>query len=183
MTRIVSRSYNSFADAETAVSRLEAAGVSSDDISFIGSGSAKIADDAAAGAEVGGAVGAGAGLLLGLAALPVPGIGPVLAAGWVFGNLAAGATAGLAAGSLIGAMVGAGVSDDDAHYFAETVRRGGAVVTVRTSDSHAPVIEKIMDGAEPIDAAQRRAEYAREGWRRFDEGAGPYSKPAWSELS
>ena len=183
MTRIISRSYDNFADAETAVARLEAAGVSSDDISFISSSTAKVADDAAAGAEVGGAVGAGAGLLLGLAALPIPGVGPVLAAGWIFGNLAVGATAGVAAGSLIGAMVGAGVSDEDAHYFAETVRRGGAVVAVRASDSHVPAIEKIMDGADPIDAVQRRAEYAREGWTRFDERAGPYSRPAWFEMS
>lgn len=183
MVRIVTRSYESHADAETAVTRLETAGVSPDDISLIGHRGGKVADEVAVGAEVGGAVGSGAGLLAGLAALPIPGVGPVLAAGWVFGTLAAGATAGAAAGGLIGAMVGAGFSDDEAHYLAETIRRGGAAVAVRTSESHAPAIEKIMDGAEPIDAAQRRAAYEREGWTRFDEGASPYSPRTWSEVS
>jgi len=183
MARTVTRSYENYADAETAVTRLEAAGLSSDDISIIGYHTAKVADDVAIGAEIGGAVGSGAGLLAGLAALPVPGVGPVLAAGWIFGTLAVGATAGATAGSLIGAMAGAGFSDDDAHYLAETIRRGGAVVAVRTSDSHAPAIEKIMDGAGPINAELRRAEYEREGWTGFNEQAGPYAPPAWSELS
>lgn len=183
MVQTVTRSYENHVDAETAVTWLETAGVASDDISIISHQQAKIADEAATGAEVGGAVGGGAGLLAGLAALPVPGIGPVLAAGWIFGTLAVGATAGVAAGSLIGAMTGAGFSDDESHYLAETVRRGGAVVSVRTSDSHASAIEKIMDGAEPIDAALRRAEYQRAGWTRFDEQAGPYTPKTWSELS
>lgn len=121
--------------------------------------------------------------MAGLASLPIPGVGPVLAAGWIFGTLAVGATAGAAAGSLIGALTGAGFSDDEANYLAETVRRGGAVVSVRVTDSHVPAIEKIMDGADPIDADLRRAEYQSEGWTRFDEQAGPYRKSAWSELT
>lgn len=161
----------------------EAAGLSSDDISILSNDAGDLARDAARGAEIGGAVGGGAGLLAGLAALPIPGIGPVVAAGWIFGTLAVGATAGAAAGSLIGAMTSAGLSDDEAHFFAETVRRGGAVVSVQISDSHAAAIEKIMDGAGPIDANLRRAEYAREGWRGFDERAGAYTRPSWSEVS
>lgn len=176
MTQTVTRSYESHVDAETAVTRLEAAGVPSDDISIIGYRAAELADDAAIGAEVGGTVGGSAGLWAGLAALPIPGVGPVLAAGWIFGTLAVGATAGAAAGSLIGVMTGAGIRDDEANFLAETVRRGGAVVSVRTTDSHVPTIEKIMDGAGPIDADIRRAEYQREGWRHFDEQAGPYRR-------
>lgn len=178
MIQTVTRSYENQIDAETAVTRLETAGVASDDISLITYRQAKIADDATTGAEVGGAVGGGAGLLAGLAVLPVPGIGPVLAAGWLFGSLAAGATAGVAAGSLIGAMTGAGLDDDESHYLAETVRRGGAVVSVRTSESHAPAIEKIMDGAGSINGELRRAQYQGEGWSRFDEMSGPYAPRA-----
>lgn len=183
MARIVTRSYDSYADAETAVTRLEAAGLASDDITVLSKSPDKIETDAAKGVEVGGALGAGAGLMAGLAALPIPGVGPVLAAGWLFGTLAVGATAGAAAGSLIGAMTGAGIGDDEAHFLAETVRRGGSVVSVRTSDSHVPAVEKIMDGAGPIDAALRRSEYEREGWKGFDEQAASYRKPAWSEVS
>lgn len=183
MARIVTRSYESYADAETAVSRLQAAGLPSDDITILSKSPDTIEADAVKGAQVGGAMGSGAGLMAGLAALPIPGVGPVLAAGWIFGTLAVGATAGAAAGSLIGAMTGAGLGDDEAHFLAETVRRGGSVVSVRTSESHVPAVEKIMDGVGPIDAAQRRSEYEREGWTSFDERAAPYRRPAWSEMS
>ncbi|AZO77305.1 MULTISPECIES: hypothetical protein [unclassified Bosea (in: a-proteobacteria)] len=183
MARIVTRSYENRADAETAVGRLEAAGLPSGDVTTLSNSPDKIESDAAKGAELGGALGSGAGLMPGLAALPIPGVGPVLATGWIFGTLAVGATAGAAAGSLIGAMTGAGISDDEAHFLAETVRRGGAVVSVRTSDSRVPAVEKIMDGVGPIDAALRRDEYEREGWKSFDERAAPYRRPAWSELS
>lgn len=183
MTQTLTRSYESYADAETAITRLEAAGVSSDEISAISYHAAKVVDDAAVGAEVGGAVGGGAGLLAGLAALPIPGVGPVVAAGWIFGTLAVGATAGAAAGSLINAMAGAGFSDDEANYLAETVRRGGAVVSVRVTDSHIPAVEKIMDGAGAINAEARQDDYKREGWTRFDEQAGPNAQRSWSELS
>lgn len=177
MARTITRSYDNYGDAETAVSRLEAAGVQPDDISIISYSPGKIEDDATTGGEIGGIAGGSAGLLAGLAALPIPGVGAALAAGWLIGATAVGATAGAAAGSLIGALTGVGISEDDAHYFAETIRRGGAVVSVRTMESHATAIEKIMDGAGPIDAAARRAEYEREGWTRFDERAGPYRSP------
>jgi uncharacterized membrane protein len=177
MARTITRSYDDIADAETAVSRLEAAGVQSEDISIVGYRPEQVEDDARHGGEVGGVVGGGAGLLGSLAALPIPGVGPAFAAGWILGSMAVGAAAGVAAGSLIGAMTSAGLNDDEAHYFAETIRRGGAVVSVRTSDSHAFVIEKIMDGAGSVDAETRRREYEREGWKRFDESAGPYRTP------
>ncbi|KRE07551.1 hypothetical protein ASE63_22925 [Bosea sp. Root381] len=183
MTSTVSRSYETAADAQTAVMRLEAAGVSPDDVSIIGYYAGETAEGAAGGAQIGGGIGGVAGLVAGLASLPVPGIGPVVAAGWVFGTLAAGATAGAAAGSLIGSMTSAGLSDQDANFLAETVRRGGAVVAVRTTDSHVPTIEKIMNGAEPIDTELRRAEYERGGWTRFDEASGPYAPPTWSDVT
>lgn len=181
MTRTVTRSYDRREDAETAVARLQIAGVPSEDISIVGHHSDSLEQDATTGAEVGGVVGGGAGLLASLAVLPVPGIGPVLAAGWLLGSTAVAATAGAAAGSLIGALTGAGLSEPDAHYYAETVRRGGALVSVRTTDSHAAAIEKIMDGAGPIDAAARRAEYERDGWTHVDERSGAYRSP--SDLS
>jgi hypothetical protein len=181
MTRTITRSYDGREDAETAVGRLEAAGVASEEISLISHRPGTLEQDATEGAEIGGAVGGGAGLLAGLAALSVPGIGPVLAAGWLLGSTAVGAAAGAAAGSLIGALTGTGLSDEDAHYYAETVRRGGAIVSVRTVDSHAAVIEKILDRAGPIDAAARRAEYERDGWTHFDERGGAYRSP--SDLS
>jgi len=178
MTRIITRSFDSYTAAEAAVVRLEAAGHASDDITVLGSSADKVESDAARGAEIGGAVGSGAGLLAGLASLPLPGVGPVLAAGWIFGTLAVGATAGAAAGSLLSAMRGAGIATEEAHFLAETVRRGGAVVSVRVADDAAAEVESILDGAGPIDAKQRRAAYEREGWAGFDETAPPYKRRA-----
>jgi hypothetical protein len=79
------------------------------------------------GAGVGTAVGGAAGLLAGLGLLAIPGVGPVVAAGWLVAT-AVGAVAGAATGGLIGGLTGAGVSEDDAHVYAEGVRRGGSLV-------------------------------------------------------
>ena len=75
-------------------------------------------------------------------------------------------------------LPGAGVSEEDAHYYAETVRRGGTVVSVKATDAHAATAEAIMDGATPIDRDTRMAQYRQEGWTRFDEKAEPYRAPA-----
>jgi hypothetical protein len=66
------------------------------------------------------AVGGAVGLLAGLGLLAIPGIGPVVAAGWLV-STAAGAAAGGATGGLIGALTQAGVSEEDAHVYAEGV--------------------------------------------------------------
>ena len=49
-------------------------------------------------------MGGGAGLLAGLGLLAIPGLGPVVAAGWLAAP-AVGAAAGAAAGGLVGALV------------------------------------------------------------------------------
>lgn len=176
MTSTITRSYDSYATASSVVEQLEASGVASSDISLLGRDERdETADDSNAGegAGIGAAVGGAAGLLAGLGLLAIPGIGPVVAAGWL-ASTAAGAVAGGAAGGLIGAFTSAGVEERDAHYYAETVRRGGSVVSVRASDSQVAAVEAIMDGAMPIDMTDRRAIYEREGWSRFDEQAAPY---------
>jgi uncharacterized membrane protein len=178
MTRTITRSYETYDIASAVVGRLEAAGVPSDDISIVSNRgeNGKGDSNAGEGAGIGGALGAAAGLLAGIGMLAIPGIGPVVAAGWL-ASTAAGAAVGAAAGGLVGALTSAGVSEDDAHYHAETVRRGGSVVSVRASDEQAPAVEAILDGATPLDPAAGRAEYARDGWTGFDENAGPYRPP------
>jgi hypothetical protein len=68
------------------------------------------AEGAGAGAGVGAAVGGTAGLLTGLGLMAIPGVGPVVAAGWLVAT-AAGALTGAAAGGLIGALTQVGVSE------------------------------------------------------------------------
>ncbi len=177
MTRTITRSYDSYAIAADVVEKLETAGIPASDISLVGRSERGEESNAAEGAGIGAGVGGAAGLLAGLGMLAIPGIGPVVAAGWLAAT-AAGAVAGAAAGGLVGSFINAGVDEEDAHYYAETVRRGGSVVSVKTSESQAPAAEAIMDGATPIDRDARLAQYRQEGWSRFDEKAEPYRATA-----
>ncbi|PTM39549.1 general stress protein [Bosea sp. 124] len=173
MTRTITRSYDTYDQAAVAVENLEQAGVSSSDISVVGRDERASDTNAAEGAGIGAGVGGAAGLLAGLGLLAIPGIGPVVAAGWL-ASTAAGAVAGAAAGGLVGSFTSAGVDEEEAHYYAETVRRGGTVVSVKAADEHAATVEAILDGATPIDRHTRVAQYRQEGWTRFDENADPY---------
>ncbi len=119
-------------------------------------------------------LGGGAGLLAGIGALAIPGIGPIVAAGWLVAALT-GAGVGAAAGGLLGSLTGAGVSEADAHVHAEGVRRGGTLVTIRAEDTGAARIEAILDGRAPVDLQTRRSEYEAEGWKQYDPSAAPYS--------
>jgi hypothetical protein len=97
----------------------------------------KAAGGAATGALGGGLLGGALGLLVGLGALAIPGIGPVLAGGALAtafglggGTAVAGAGIGAAAGGLVGALVGMGIPEADARHFEEGFNAGGVLVTV-----------------------------------------------------
>jgi hypothetical protein len=183
----VSRVYDNYAQAHAAVNDIEAAGVPASEVSLVANKyvSEKYADvddvsKAGAGAGIGGVVGGGAGLLAGLGLLAIPGLGPVVAAGWL-ASLAVGAAAGAAAGGLVGALVSAGTSDDDAHVYSESVRRGGTLVSARVQEEQADTIQAILDRHGPIDPVQRGSEYRAAGWKTFDPKAPPY-KPSETDL-
>lgn len=176
MTRTLTRSYDNYETARAVVEQLEAAGVSSSDISMVGRDETAETTNAAEGAGIGAGIGGAAGLLAGVGLLAIPGIGPVVAAGWL-ASTAAGAVAGAAAGGLVGTFVKEGHDKDEAEYYAETVRRGGSVVSVRAEPEQEAAVEAILDGAQPIDRTTREAEYRAGGWDRFDENAGPYRPP------
>lgn len=176
---VVTHLYDNYDQATSVVRDLEAAGVPASEISVI-SRRAEQKDDetsgAATGAGVGTALGAGVGLLAGLGIMAIPGIGPVVAAGWL-ATTAAGAVAGMAAGGLIGALTDIGVSEENAHVYAEGVRRGGTLVSVRTASLPRSTIVSIMERHTPIDPAQRGADYRNEGWSRFEERVDRLSQP------
>lgn len=121
----------------------------------------------AAGALLGSAVGGGVGLLAGIGALAIPGVGPVVAAGWLVATLA-GAGVGAASGGLLGSLTGAGVGHDEAHVYAEGVRGGGSLVTVRVDENQAAAVEEVMARRDPVNWRQRRTEYGPE-WTGFNE--------------
>lgn len=174
--------YDNYSDAKTAVTALEDAGISSSDISIIGRDGeehdSNAGEGAAAGAGVGAVVGGTGGLLAGLGMLAIPGVGPVVAAGWLAATAAgavAGAAAGGAAGGIIGSLITSGVDEDDAHVYAEGVRRGSTLVSARVEDEHVDAARAILSDDSAVDVKARRGVYREEGWERFDENAPEYT--------
>jgi hypothetical protein len=165
----VSGLFDTLDEAKAAVTALEDAGIAWDDISLVSPEGTEIEADneTAEGVGVGTTVGAIGGLLAGLgAAFIVPGIGAVVGAGWLAAALA-GAVAGGGAGGVIGALIGAGVPEHEAHVYAESVKRGSVVVSVRVNDDKRDLAAAILGPARAL--AGRREAYADAGWTRFDE--------------
>jgi hypothetical protein len=194
MTVTISRLYNSYDDARAAVRDLEAAGIAHSDISIIASnadnwytderkattypdrdldGKDDRAEAAGAGAGLGAAAGGIAGLLAGLGVMAIPGVGPVVAAGWLVSTLA-GAGAGALTGGALGALTQAGVSKEDADIYAEGLRRGGAVVSARVPDREAPRLQALMDRS-AVNIGERGAAYRQAGWKSFNPTGTPYT--------
>ncbi|HEY9402102.1 MAG TPA: YsnF/AvaK domain-containing protein [Pyrinomonadaceae bacterium] len=126
--------------------------------------------DMAKGAGTGAAIGGLAGLLVSLTALAIPGIGPVLAAG-PLAAVIAGAGIGATAGGLISGLTRLGVSEDDANYYAEGVRRGGTLISVDASDEQAERAVAIMKQHGAVEIDKRAAQWRDEGWSGFDSNA------------
>jgi hypothetical protein len=168
------RVYDTYSDADHVVREIEAV-LPSSEISLIANRDvreefADVEQVAGTGAGVGAAIGGGGGLLAGLGLLAIPGLGPVVAAGWL-ASTAVCALAGATAGGLIGALAGTGISEEDANIYAEIVRRGGTLVSVRTEGDLQAKVREIMDRYGPISVNERRAQYALSGWSRFDPSA------------
>lgn len=182
-----SKVYDTYAQAGQTVRDLEGAGLPSSEISLIANKLVREKDvevddlsGTATGAGIGAAVGGGVGLMAGVGLLSIPGLGPVIAAGWL-ASTAVGAVAGSAAGGIIGALIDAGTPASDADVYAEMVRRGGTLVTVRTEHA-SEQIKPILDRYQPVDPEMRRKEYEREGWKGFDPKAPTYV-PDQSDLN
>jgi hypothetical protein len=169
--------FDTYEHARQAVHALDDAGVHRADISLVSRTADdippdEVGDGATAGAEIGAGLGAAGGLLAGLGIVAIPGLGAVFAGGWLFATAVgamAGAGVGAAAGGLVGALTRAGVPEADAHVLAESVRRGGAIVSARVDEVHAEAAAAILRHATGADLASRREAYEKEGWREFEE--------------
>lgn len=170
----ISRLFDDFAAAQQAAANLRDAGVDEADISLIANNADKwYAPDYAAGAGKGAAIGAGfggfGGLLAGLGLLALPGLGPVVAVGWL-AAAAAGAAAVGAAGGVIGMIAEAGVAVNDAEVYAESIRRGGSLVSARVAAADKDRLEAILHPSS-VDIVKRREALTSAGWTRFDPSA------------
>lgn len=132
--------------------------------------------DVVADAGIGAAIGGVGGLLLsaaGLMTLPV--IGPVLAAGPIAAALT-GAGVGAAAGGLIGALTEAGVPEEEAKHYAEGVRRGDILVTVRTSGMLADRAIEILDLHHAVNVNDRVTNWKERGWTGWSQDQQPLNE-------
>jgi hypothetical protein len=187
MTQTVTALYDTYDAAVAAVNDLEASGIPHADISLVSNNvdhrydkghSTNAAADAGTGAGIGAAVGGVGGLLTGLGLLAIPGVGPVVAGGWLVATAVGavgGAVVGGTAGGIVGSLTGAGVPEYDANFYAEGVRRGGTLVTARVDDARAPVAREILQHHKWVDPTARGAAYRESGWTTFDESAPPYT--------
>ena len=179
--------FDNYDDASDAVGELEASGVPHANISIVANNSndwyddgdtSKAAEDATGGAGVGAVIGGAGGLLTGLGLMAIPGVGPVVAAGWLAATAVGavgGAVVGGAAGGIVGALTDSGVSEKDAHVYAEGVRRGGTMVTAKVDDDKAGEAERILGQTNSVNLEERRGTYEASGWTGFDPKADPYT--------
>jgi hypothetical protein len=189
MSVTISRLYDSPTDAQRAVTRLEAAGVPHSDVSIVannsdswfssntkvdrdGDGVDDRAEAAGKGAGLGAGVGGAAGLLAGLGLLAIPGLGPVVAAGWLAAT-AVGVATGAATGGIVGALTQAGVSEDDAHSYAEGVRRGGTLVSARVGEADRTRLDALLNES-AVNLRDRSAAWQKSGWETFDPSSKPF---------
>jgi hypothetical protein len=179
MTQTVTYIYDDPSLAGQAVRALEAAGFTSDEISIVRQNSDlelkdergdPVGDGATTGASVGLAAGAGAGLLASLGFIAIPGLGPLVAAGVLATTLAT-AAAGAVGGGVLGALIDYGISEEEAAVYAENLRRGGTLVSVRADDDRIGEAELIMQRFSPVDITERGEAYRNEGWTGYDPAA------------
>lgn len=183
--------FDSMDEAQNAVRELESAGVSRDNISVIANKNVSGYDTATAGgsgiaptteagagiatdAGIGAALGGVGGLLLSFAGLAIPGIGPILAAGPIVAALS-GAGIGAVAGGMIGALTESGIPEDEAHAYAEGVRRGHILVTAKADDTVADRARQILDSHGAVDVQDRASNWRERGWSGYESGAQPLS--------
>lgn len=166
-TEAIAGFYRTVAEGEAARQALLAAGFRDDEVSFLtgdtrGHETPAIGPVAATGAEdeaprdafIGGVVGLAAGMI----AIAIPGVGPFLAAGPLATTLAGavgGLTAGAATGGVIGLLRDHGISEEEAEFYAEGVKRGGALVTVHgVAGDRADEAKKILARHGAIDTEE-----------------------------
>lgn len=177
--------------AQTAVTRLIDAGLDRSKISVVESHDGKkiettsvdsdgnlAAEGASAGISSGALVGGAIGLLAGIGLGAVPFLG-FLVAGPLAGLLT-GAAAGAATGGILGGLVGLGIPEDEAHVYAEGVRRGGTLVAAEVEDADADRLRRLLSDAGAIDIDERGASYRSQGFTGYDANA-PHGTGAYAD--
>lgn len=153
--RTVSALFSNTLQAKLTVAALVASGIRTEEISIISSGTegelTEHATSVAAG--TGAFVGGTAGLLTGLGLMAIPGLGPIVAAGWLASTLTgvvSGAAIGGIAGNVYRSLIEAGVSETDANIYSAGIEQGGTFLAVRVSDEQYETAEGILEKARSL---------------------------------
>ena len=116
------------------------------------------------GAVAGGAIGGTLGLLAGIGALAIPGLGPFIAAGPIMGTLAGIGSGGLV-GGLVGALVGMGIPEFEAKRYEGRIKEGGILASVHCDNSEwvgrAKSILKDTGAEDVSSSGEASADYAK----------------------
>lgn len=131
--------------AESILGQLQGAGFVKDDISvlfpnksgtkdFAHEHNTKAPEGAVAGVGAGGVLGGTLGLLVGIGALAIPGLGPFIAAGPLLAALS-GAAAGATLGGIAGALIGMGIPEIEAKRYEGKIKGGNLLISVHTETS------------------------------------------------
>jgi hypothetical protein len=137
--------YNSRESVERAVETFLQSGFSTSDVSVLlpeNLGAKPIAthkdtkapEGATAGGGAGAVIGGTLGLLAGIGALAIPGVGPFIAAGPIMATLA-GIGAGGAVGGFVGALIGMGIPEYEAKRYEARIQKGGILLSVHCDTS------------------------------------------------
>src|SRR6185312_2517404 len=178
--------YKSAAQAERAVDILSAKGFSQNDISvllpdnestkdFAHEKNTKAPEGATTGVATGGVVGGTLGLLAGIGALAIPGLGPFIAAGPIMGALAGIGTGGVV-GGVIGALVGMGIPEYEAKRYEGMIKEGKVLLSVHCDNSdwvkRAKDILERTGGKDISSSGEASADYAETDKPQVRHGGG-----------
>jgi uncharacterized membrane protein len=143
MEKVVVAVFHNQDQAESALSNLKEQGYENE-ISLVARDEDQETDrqgmgkqDLSEGAFTGGAIGGVAGLLAGMGALLIPGVGPIVAAGPLAATLT-----GVVTGGIAGSLVDYGIPEERSEYYEEQVRQGAILLSLKSS------AEKVDNAAE-----------------------------------
>jgi hypothetical protein len=174
--------YSQMSNLESALNELKLGGFRHEDISVLfpdNLGSKELAtvkatkapEGAAAGAGSGAVIGGALGWLVGIGALAIPGVGPLIAAGPIVAALA-GVGAGGAVGGITGGLVGLGVPEYEAKRYEGRIRKGSILLSVHCDDA------KWVKQAKQVMEATGAQDVASSGESSADYGQSDRPRPA-----
>ena len=194
MSSTILATFDSLKDAHHAIEALTESGFKRSDIGLAVydaeqtySSTLNVNVDSAEGSSVGATFGSIFGAVLGLVTITIPGIGPVIAAGPLAIALGAASGAGIGAvsgaitGGIVARLVDMGIPVHKAHFYAESLRQGAALVSVTAYESDANRAMYILQTKHPVDIDKRVSQWRMRGWTEFDASLEAYEPEALLE--